>query len=118
MNIHFAIYLAAGLLFSSASFAERQDTSRAGGTPSASAADNVKGERTTRHGLSTVLNKGIDRKGLTMEEKWSNDVVVCKRTQMTGSRFIFKICHTRGEWRAMRENARETVDHVQRIGWN
>ncbi|MCB1606730.1 MAG: hypothetical protein KDI71_07115 [Xanthomonadales bacterium] len=71
----------------------------------------------TRAGLSTVINKGIDGKGLTMEEKWSHDVVVCKRTQMTGSRFFFKVCHTRGEWQAMRSNAWESTDYSQRIGF-
>ncbi len=118
MRFNFSVYLAAGLLLSTTSFAQPQDNSRAGSTPSAAAADNADGEVSTRQGLSTVLNKGVDGKGLTMEEKWSNDVIVCKRTRMTGSRFIFKVCHTRGEWRAMRENARETVDYAQRIGVN
>ena len=73
------------------------------------------GERGTKAALSTVLNKGIEEKGLTMEEKWSHDVIVCKRMRMTGSRFPLKVCHTRGEWRAMRSNAQETVNYAQRL---
>jgi len=67
-------------------------------------------ERGTPHSLSTVISKGEDNKGLSMEEKWSHDVVVCKRQRVTGSRITRKVCHTRGEWSAMRVNARDSVD--------
>ncbi len=67
-------------------------------------------ERGTPHSLSTVISRGEDKEGLTMEEKWSHDVVVCKRQQVSGSRITRKVCHTRGEWQAMRNNARESVD--------
>jgi len=103
---NFSIYLAAALLASTIACTD------------SAKAQTTEGERGTKAGLTTVLNKGIEEKGLTMEEKWSHDVVVCKRTQMTGSRFFFKVCHTRGEWRAMRANAWESVDYQQRVGFN
>ncbi|MCB1606729.1 MAG: hypothetical protein KDI71_07110 [Xanthomonadales bacterium] len=67
-------------------------------------------ERGTPHSLSTVISRGEDKSGLSMEQKWSHDVVVCKRQQVSGSRITRKVCHTRGEWQAMRNNARESVD--------
>lgn len=67
-------------------------------------------ERSTPHSLSTVITRGEKREGLTMQEKWSDDVVVCKRQQVIGSRMTRKVCHTRGEWQAMRNNARESMD--------
>ncbi len=74
------------------------------------------GERATTRTLSTVLAKGIDGQGLTMEEKWSNNVIVCKRMNVTGTRFVRKVCHTRGEWQAMRSNSREVMDYVKIAG--
>ena len=74
------------------------------------------GERGTRAALSTVLRKGIDEKGLTMQEKWDDDIIVCKRTHVSGSRFRLKVCHSRAEWQAMRSNGRETVDSFVRGG--
>lgn len=71
------------------------------------------GERSSNHGLSTVLRKGADMQGLTMQEKWDEDVIVCKRTQVTGSRLVFKLCHTRGEWQAMRSNSGEILDNFK-----
>ncbi len=75
-------------------------------------AENERGskERGTPHSLSTVISKGEDSKGLSMEEKWNHDAVVCKKQKITGSRITRKVCHTRGEWQAMRVNARDSVD--------
>lgn len=103
MNRSFTAFAISAVLFSVAAHAEDRTTTYS------------TGERGTKAALSTVLNKGIEEKGLTMAEKWSHDVVVCKRTQMTGSRFYFKVCHTRAEWQAMRANGRETADHAQRL---
>jgi len=64
--------------------------------------------------LSSTLERGMDNQGLTMEEKWSDDVIVCKKEKMSGSRVTRKVCHSRGEWRAMRENGREVTREVQR----
>lgn len=64
--------------------------------------------------LSSTLERGMDNKGLTMEEKWSDDVIVCKRQKMSGSRVTRKVCHSRGEWRAMRENGREVAREATR----
>ncbi len=72
--------------------------------------DDYPGERGTAHSLSTVLAKGADKQGLTMEEKWSNDVVVCDRMQTTGTRHMRTVCRTRGEWQTLRSNGREILD--------
>ena len=64
--------------------------------------------------LSSTLERGMDNKGLTMEEKWDNDTIVCKRMATSGSRLGRKVCHSHGEWRAMRENGRETTRQIQR----
>ncbi len=64
--------------------------------------------------LSSTLERGMDNQGLTMEEKWSDNVIVCKRQKMSGSRVTRKVCHSRAEWRAMRENGREVTREVQR----
>lgn len=74
------------------------------------------GERATMRTLSTVLAEGADGQGLTMEEKWSNNVIVCKRTKVTGSRFSRKLCHTRAEWQAMRAHSREVMDRFKGLG--
>ncbi len=103
MKRSFTLFAFAAMLFASTAQAEDQTTKYS------------TGERGTKASLSTVLHKGIEQKGLTMAEKWSHDVVVCKRTQMTGSRFFFKVCHTRAEWQAMRANGRETASHAQRL---
>ncbi len=64
--------------------------------------------------LSSTLERGIDNRGLTMEEKWDKDTMVCKRVPTSGSRLGRKVCHSRAEWRAMRENGRETTRSIQR----
>lgn len=64
--------------------------------------------------LSSTLERGMDNKGLTMEEKWSDKVIVCKRQKVSGSRVTRKVCHSRADWRAMRENGREVTREVQR----
>ncbi len=64
--------------------------------------------------LSSTLERGMDNRGLTMEEKWDKDTMVCKRMPTSGSRLGRKVCHSRAEWQAMRENARETTRAVQR----
>ena len=63
--------------------------------------------------LSSTLERGMDNKGLTMEEKWDHDTIVCKRMATSGSRLGRKVCHSRAEWRAMRENGREVTRSVQ-----
>ena len=64
--------------------------------------------------LSSTLERGMDNQGLTMEEKWSDKVIVCKRQKVSGSRVTRKVCHSRADWRAMRENGREVTREVQR----
>jgi len=64
--------------------------------------------------LSSTLERGMDNKGLTMQEKWSDDMIVCKRQSVSGSRLTRKVCHSRHEWRAMRENGRELTREIQR----
>lgn len=64
--------------------------------------------------LSSTLERGMDNKGLTMEEKWDRKTMVCKRMPTSGSRLGRKVCHSRDEWRAMRENGRETTRSIQR----
>lgn len=71
-------------------------------------------ERGTTQSLSTVIAKDEDGKRLNMEEKWSDDVVVCKRQKVTGSRITRKVCQTRGEWQALRINARESTEAALR----
>jgi len=69
------------------------------------------GIRGTVYSLSAAMTKGADRRVLTMEERWSNDVVVCNRIQTTGSRHKREVCRTRGEWQAMRTHAREVIGY-------
>ncbi|MCB1609224.1 MAG: hypothetical protein KDI71_19850 [Xanthomonadales bacterium] len=63
--------------------------------------------------LSSTLERGMDNRGLTMEEKWSHDVIVCAKTRVLGSRLEKLVCHTRGDWRAMRENGRALTRSLQ-----
>ena len=88
--------------------------------PSAEAADAktlppvTSGDKQNGNSLSSTLERGMDNRGLSMEEKWDPDVIVCKRQPISGSRLGRKVCHSRGEWRAMRENGRELTRQIQR----
>lgn len=111
MSYKFAIGVVAFSLFASVAVAENA-------AETADTKDAPSTELGTNAAMSTVLREGIDGKGLSMGEKWSDDVVVCKREKLTGSRFARKVCHTRAEWHAMKSNGRETVDYVQRTQVN
>jgi len=66
-------------------------------------------KRTTAYSLTSAMTKGADNQDLTMEERWANNVVICERIQVTGSRLRNEVCRTRGEWQAMRTDARDAV---------
>ncbi|MCB1606255.1 MAG: hypothetical protein KDI71_04675 [Xanthomonadales bacterium] len=70
-------------------------------------------DKNNGNSLSATLERGMDNQGLTMEEKWDHDTIVCKRMATSGSRLGRKVCHSRAEWRAMRENGREVTRSVQ-----
>ncbi|WDI33203.1 hypothetical protein PUV54_08335 [Hyphococcus flavus] len=40
--------------------------------------------------------------------------VICKRTQVTGSRFRKNICRTWGEWKAIEDSSRSATEEAQR----
>jgi len=72
------------------------------------------GDKHNGNSLSSTLERGMDNRGLSMEEKWDPDMIVCKRQPISGSRLGRKVCHSRAEWRAMRENGRELTKQIQR----
>lgn len=39
--------------------------------------------------------------------------VICKRMPMTGSRRVHRVCHTREEWEAMENAAKETMRDIE-----
>ena len=41
------------------------------------------------------------------------DTVVCKRTEVTGTRFSQKVCHTKTDWANMTRDARDMIDHAR-----
>lgn len=43
----------------------------------------------------------------------SPDEVVCRREQVTGSRMVTSVCHTRREWARLAEEANELMRDVQ-----
>jgi len=101
MNFQLATKLAVLMLFSSAAVAKDVN-------------DSQSAERGTEAALSTVVIKGIEEQGLTMGQQWSDDVIVCRREKLTGSRFARKVCHSRGEWQAMQSNGYESLEFLQR----
>ncbi len=76
--------------------------------PAAAAAKPVVKKRTA-YSLSSALTKGADNQDLSMEERWANNVVICERIQVTGSRHRSEVCRTRGEWQALRTDARDAM---------
>lgn len=58
--------------------------------------------RDNSHSLRSTLDRGINNTGLTMQEKWSHDVMVCKDIVPAGTRIKHRVCHSRAEWQAMR----------------
>jgi|GEM_PF-1637128 len=41
---------------------------------------------------------------------------ICKRTEVTGSRFAKKVCRTRDEWQAIQDISRNELDRRQKAG--
>ncbi len=121
MNRTIAVFTALAL---TASFAAVAEQAQEPATQVAATADSqtktlppvTAADKNNSNSLSSTLERGMDNHGLTMEEKWADDVIVCKRQQITGSRVKKKVCHSRGEWRAIRENGRELTRLIQRGG--
>lgn len=53
-----------------------------------------------------------EQKVADMESRWDENVIVCKSMRMSGSRQRKRVCHSRGEWEAMRANAEDTIRYI------
>lgn len=45
-----------------------------------------------------------------------SDRVICKRTRVTGSKFIKKVCGTASEWEAKEQHSQEAAEDFQKKG--
>lgn len=47
-----------------------------------------------------------------MVDRWDETVIVCKSMRVSGSRQTKRVCHSKGEWEAMRSNAEDSIRYI------
>lgn len=71
----------------------------------------------TEVGYDVPLNDELVPQAGKQYSKEENDRMVCKRVQVTGSKFNKRVCMTWGEWKQRQEQGREFMqNHNRRMG--
>ncbi len=70
----------------------------------------------TEMGYDVAEGDGVVANAQKSNSKMDDDNIVCKRTQITGSKFQKKVCMTWGEWKDRQEASKEfMMNHNKRI---